>query len=217
MEWRGKGCGLFCPLKLPYIKPCLNNFVADCLVSKTFNYFTVILLPIKMIVWDWKKHPTFALLCSNSYAWKEEQTIMPLPFKESQLATCVLFFKSVFYNVKIKMCIHPCHPNRPSHPSYTIHPGHPCHHSHPSQSCHLRQPNHPRHPNHPIHSHPSPSHPSHPQSLLVILSHPQSSLVIPVITVILVNPSHLSQEALLTLDIPVIPSHACHPRHNTHP
>ena len=144
---------------------------------------------------------------------------MPLPFKESQLATCVLFFKCAFYNVKIKMCIHPCHPNRLSHPSYTIHPSHPCHHSHPSQPsqpCHLRQPNHPRHPNHPIHpSHPS--HPSHPQSLLVILSHPQSSLVIPVITVILVIPSHLSQEALLTLDIPVIPSHACHPSHNTHP
>ena len=129
---------------------------------------------------------------------------MPSPFKESQLATSVLFFKSIFYNVKIKMCSRPCHPNRPSHPSYTIHPSHPCHHSHPSQPSHLRQPNHPRHPIIVF----IPVIPVIPVILVtpVILSHLQ------LFSVILVIPSHLSQKALLTLYIPVIPSHLCHPQ-----
>ena len=106
-----------------------------------------------------------------------------MPFKQSQLATSVLFLQSISYNVKIKMCSHPCHPNRPSHPSYTIHPSHPCHHSHPSQ------PSHP--PQISQLSYSSQSFQSS-QSSSVIVSHPQLSLVMSVIPVILVTPVILS-------------------------
>ena len=96
-----------------------------------------------------------------------------MPFKESQLATSLLFFQSIFYNVTIKMCSHPCHPNRPGHPSYTIHTSHPYHNSHPSHPPQISQLSyssqsfqsssvivtthnqssysHPRHPIHPSH------------------------------------------------------------------
>ena len=138
---------------------------------------------------------------------------MPSPFKEPQLATYVLFFKSIFYNVKIKMCSHPCHPIVLVIPvilftlvilATTVIPVNlvisdnlitPDNQSSYSfQSFQLSQSS------------------QSPQSPSVIISHSQSSLVFPVVSVILVIPSHLSQKALLTLDIPVIHSHPCHPQ-----
>ena len=115
-----------------------------------------------------------------------------MPFKESQLATSVLFFQSISYNVKIKMCSHPCHPR------YTIHASHPCHQSHPSQ------PSHP--PQISQLSYSSQSFQSS-QSSSVIVSHPQSSLVISVIPVILVTPVILSHRQSSS----VISSHSSHP------
>ena len=71
MQGRGKGCGLFCLLKLPYLEPCLNNFVADCSI-KDFLLLFCYFIAHKNDCFRLKKAPYICVIVTKFICCKSE-------------------------------------------------------------------------------------------------------------------------------------------------